>query len=149
MWLLAASAVFYLIAVPPLQDAWAYFFWERVPCKVTMEDGKLRKFLFNYDVKDAQTGTVVNRGFNSIRKDFWNRKNRAVGTFSVPDTENFDRICYVAPGNPRFVVLELTAHKRWDHDSLFLSGFVICVATALTFASRIRRKKINLENQAP
>jgi len=136
VWLLAVGAVFYLVVVPPLQDAWAYFFWERVPCKVTFRDnGKLRKFVYNY--KDDS--------FYSAHEDFWVRKRKMVGssrTFPISDT-NFDQICYVSPRNPNFAVLNLTAHKRWDRaaDSLFLSGFVICVATVLVVVSRVRRKK--------
>lgn len=135
IWLLAVCAVFYLIAVPPLQDAWAHFFWKRVPCKVTLKDGKFTKFLYNYD----------GRSRNSAREDFWVR-NRAASwsAANISDTSaNFDQICYVSPSNPNSAVLNLTAHKRWDRavNSLFLSGFVICVATALAVVSRIRRKK--------
>ncbi|MCL2646586.1 MAG: hypothetical protein FWD61_06215 [Phycisphaerales bacterium] len=146
VWLLAIAAVFFLIAVPPLQDAWAYLFWKPVPCKVTIEEGKFRKFLYNYG----------NCSFNSIREDFWVRNKvaswearKVVGT-----EENFDQTCYISPGNPYSAVLNLTAHKQWwgwdrGGGSLFLSGFVICVATALALVSHIRRKAVSVVVQVP
>jgi hypothetical protein len=58
-------------------------------------------------------------------------------------TDVFDHICYVAPHNPSFAVLNLDAHKRLDQatTSLFLSAFVISVAIGLTVVRNLRRKK--------
>jgi len=161
VWLLAIGAVFYLIAIPPLQDAWAYFFWERVPCKA-IEGGGFRKFVFDYGVKGTQydeekkikTEMVVIRSFYSGRENFWIRNSGTHRTFNTSDTEkNFDQTCYIAPGKPSSAVLDLTAHKQWGWDrgggSLFLSGFVICVAAVLTFVSRIRRKASSSAARAP
>ena len=135
-WLIAAIAVFCLVCLPLVQNAWAYCFWERVPCKVSYDaDGNFWKFTFNFH----------NHGYNSTRVDFWDRRNTGtIRTVLVTDRSALNRTCYISPTNIDYAVLNLDAHKRFDRavNSLSLSAFVICVATALTYVSR-RRSRAN------
>ena len=132
IWLLAAAGVFFLVGLPPLQDAWACYRWERVPCKLNGLNGN-RGFLFQYE------GTR----YVSLRRDFWDRESvDSIRTGPAINADVFDRTCYVAPHTPTSAVLTLDAHKRFDHAgaSLFLSAFVISGAIALTLVSSMRRK---------
>jgi hypothetical protein len=132
-WLLGGAAIFFLLAVPPLQGAWAHLYWERVPCKVNMNEGKFRNFVYQY--KGA--------AYNSGRQDFWVRKNtQSTIAAMVMDPKSFDQTCYVNPNEPLYAVWRIDAHRQWDRaaESLFLAAFVTCVAIGLTFVSNARRK---------
>ena len=66
IWLLAAVAVFILIGLPSVQDAWAYYFWERVPCKVDNTEGRFRfvyKYQETYYSRNDGISTVEEQGF--------------------------------------------------------------------------------------
>ena len=135
IWLLAAVAVFVLIGLPPAQDAWAYFFWDKVPCRVLQSNHeRSRGFLFDY--KGVK--------WTSLRLTFWDRRfTESSVDYAHSEPEVLDRTCYVSPGNPWSAVLSLDAHKRFDlaADSLFLAAFVICVAAVLSWVLRKRLKK--------
>jgi hypothetical protein len=145
IWLLAAVAVFALIGLPPAQDAWAYFFWEKVPCRILANnpgnsqiqkapDGPPRGFLYVY--KGVK--------YTSPRMNFWYRRfTQSSVDYASTESATLDRTCYVSPGNPWSAVLALDAHRHFDRaaDSLFLAAFVICVATVLSFLTRKRHRR--------
>jgi hypothetical protein len=118
-----------------VKNLWAYYRWERVPCKVRT-DGL---FIFKYG----------DRAYTNQKRDMWDRRDyRPELTIDPGPTPS---ICYVAP-DMKDAVLYLDAHKRLDRalPALIPVALASCVAFIITYVSRrAARKRSSPEAAAP
>jgi hypothetical protein len=128
IWLLVAALAFHALCWPLIENAWAYYHWDRAPYRLVKGDA----YLFLYH----------DRVYYSQVSDFWDRR----GFTTEPRPRDFwheppDGTCYVTP-DARHSVLRLDAHKHLERalPGLIQVALASCVAFVITYLARRKPK---------
>jgi hypothetical protein len=128
LWLVVVVLVVYLTSWPLIENAWASYTWDRVPCE--SHDGAHYMFMYG------------GHRYIGMRKNFWDHhQTTAHETPGDRDLPPLDQICYVKHGDPEFAVLRLDAPQHLEEGALAFinAGLVLAVAVFLTVVIRRRR----------
>jgi hypothetical protein len=128
LWLVVAAVVIYLTSWPLLENVWASYTWDHVPCEI--HDGI--HYVYVYD----------GHRYIGSRKNFWDQEQTtAHETPGDRDLPPLDRTCYVQHGDPVMAVLNLDAPQHLEQGSLRFvnAGFILAVGIFLSVVIRRRR----------
>jgi len=128
LWACSIAAALFIVCTPLIQNLWAYYTWERVPCW-----GKPERFFFSYGESNYYCG----------RRDFWVspilRAELSIPGNSHPEPTT---ICYVRPGHPHSAVFALDAHRHLERGMgrYATAGMLLAGCAGVTFMVSRRSK---------
>ncbi len=136
IWVGCVLIVGYLLVWPLVQNVWAYYFWERVPCVVFEIKVKVSNHQRIFFMHDKQA-------YYTARHDFWQTESLdPIWVQEIPIGGKED-VLYTSRGKHFTAVYRLDAHKHFGRATRQFtnSGLVVAVCAMLSFVTRPRTKK--------